>query len=205
MRVYSSLVNIQPNIMAAVDVETTGRMAGYHEIIQIAVQPLDSNIELNETVQPFYMLVAPNYPERAEKEANSIHGLNLQELCDTAISQERAIDMFYEWFDALGLPHKKSIVPLAHNWSFEAGFLKAWLGLDGFDQCFHPHPRDSMQLGIAINDRCAFRAEGTLFKSVGLPAMCRQLGVPVIKSHDALADAIAEAKLYRALMQMQLI
>lgn len=205
MRVYSSLISIQPNIMAAVDVETTGRMSGYHEIIQIAVQPLDSNMDLNETISPFYMQIAPNYPERAEKEATSIHGLNLQELHDTAISQERAIDMFYEWFDALELPFKKSIVPLAHNWAFEAGFLKAWLGLEGFDQCFHPHPRDSMQLGIAINDRCAFRAEGTLFKSVGLPAMCRQLGIPVINSHDALADAIAEAKLYRALMQIQLI
>lgn len=202
MRQYTGLVNYHPNLLTAIDVETTGCMPGWHEIIQIAVQPLNSNIDPVEGMRPFYMKIAPSYPERAEREATIIHGLNIYELHETAINQQRAAEMFYEWYQQIDLPYKKSFVPLAHNWSFESGFLKSWLGLETFDQCFHPHPRDSMQLGIALNDRAAFKNEKPPFSSVSLTSMCRQLGIPIIKSHDALADALAEAKLYKALLQI---
>jgi DNA polymerase III epsilon subunit-like protein len=57
-------------------------------------------------------------------------------------------------------------------------------------------------LGIALNDRAYFRGEQAPFSSVSLTAMCKKLGIQVLKSHDALADAIAEAKLYKTLMQL---
>ncbi len=205
MKTYTSLITLHQNLMAAVDVETTGRMPGYHEIIQIAVLPLNSDLDPISTTRPFYMQIAPEYPERAEKEATLIHGLDIYELQKNAPSQSRAADMFDEWFQRLELPFKKSLVPLAHNWAFEAGFLKAWLGLESFGQFFHPHPRDSMMLGIALNDRAYFQGEGPPFNSVSLTAMCKQLHIPIIQSHDALADALAEAKLYKSLLQMPLL
>jgi DNA polymerase III epsilon subunit-like protein len=200
---YSGLISLKYNLMAAVDVETTGRMPGYHEIIQIAVQPLDS--EMAPCTQPFYLKIAPEYPERVEKEASTVHGIDIAELVQTAVSQSRAADMFDEWFQSLDLPYRKSLVPLAHNWAFEAGFLKAWLGYESFNQIFHPHPRDSMLFGIALNDRAFFQGDPAPFNSVSLKAMCDKMGIPVIKSHDALADALAEAKLYKALLQLPTI
>ncbi len=205
MRSYNSFVSLNYNLMAAVDVETTGRMPGYHEIIQIAIQPLDSNLDPLSDVHPFYMHIAPDYPERAEKEATTVHGLNIYDLQKTAINQSRAADMFDEWFQNLDLPYRKSLVPMAHNWAFEAGFLKAWLGMESFNQFFHPHPRDSMLFGIALNDRAYFQGEPPPFKSVSLKSMCRQLKIPLVNAHDALADALADAKLYKSLLQMPLV
>ena len=199
---HNSLSHLNGNIMCAVDVETTGRMAGYHDIIQIAVQPLDSMLEPLEGVRPFYTNIAPEYPERAEHAAQAVHGLNLHTLKETSLDQWKIADLFDEWFQNLKLPFRKSIVPLAHNWAFEAGFLKAWLGIECMNEFFHPHPRDSMLLAISLNDMAVMRGDKPIYPSVGLGQMCKQLGIDIIQAHDALSDALAEAKLYQALLRI---
>jgi DNA polymerase III epsilon subunit-like protein len=35
--------------------------------------------------------------------------------------------------------------------------------------------------------------------------MCGKLGISIIQAHDALSDALAEAKLYKSLLQMPLL
>jgi DNA polymerase III epsilon subunit-like protein len=190
--------------MCAVDFETTGLMPGYHEIIQVAVQPLNEQLEPMTDVRPFYTTIAPEYPERSEGGAQNVHGLNLQTLKETSLDQWKVADLFDDWFQSLNLPYRKSLVPLAHNWAFEAGFLKAWLGLECMNTMFHPHPRDSMLLAISINDRAIMRGDEPVYKSVALQAMCKQLGIKVIQAHDALSDALAEAKLYKTLLSLPL-
>lgn len=201
---HNSLPHLNGNILCAVDLETTGRMPGYHEIIQIAVQPLDSKMEPMEGVYPFYTTIAPENIHRAEKSASAVHGFNLMELKETSMDQWKVADLFDEWFQNLGLPFRKSIVPLAHNWAFEAGFLKSWLGIECMGAMFHPHPRDSMLLAIAINDRSMMRGDPVVYPSVSLVSMCKQLGITTIKAHDALSDALSEAKLYQLLMRLPL-
>jgi DNA polymerase III epsilon subunit-like protein len=196
------MLSLNNNLLASVDVETTGRMPGYHEIIQIAVQPLDRELEPLEGVRPFYMNIAPSENCPVEKEASQVHGLVIEDLKKTAPSQTKAAEMFDEWFQRLNLPFKKSLVPLAHNWAFEAGFLKAWLGYEAFNEYFHPHPRDSMLAGLFINDRAFFHGDPLPFQSVSLGAMCKRLHIPIVNAHDALADALAEAKLYKTLIQL---
>jgi len=199
-----SLPHLHGSLLCAIDTETTGRMPGYHEIIQIAIQPLDSMLEPMEGVRPFYTTIAPDYPERAESSAQVVHGLDLHKLKETSLDGWKTADILDEWFQSLKLPMRKSIVPLAHNWAFEAGFLKAWLGIECMNEMFHPHPRDSMLLAIAINDRAVLNGEKPVFPSVSLTAMCKQLGIPVINAHDALADALAEAKVYGTVLRMPL-
>jgi DNA polymerase III epsilon subunit-like protein len=201
---HDSLPHLNGNILCAVDLETTGRMPGYHEIIQIAVQPLDSKMEPMSGVRPFYTTIAPEYMERAEGAATAVHGLDLPTLKLTSLDQWKVADLFDEWFQSLELPFRKSIVPLAHNWAFEAGFLKSWLGIECMGSMFHPHPRDSMLLAIAINDRSMMRGDPAVYPSVSLTAMCKQLGITTIKAHDALSDALAESKLYQMLMRLPL-
>jgi DNA polymerase III epsilon subunit-like protein len=197
-----SLPHLYGNILCAIDTETTGRMPGFHEIIQIAIQPLDSNLE--PMGRPFYHMIAPDYPERSESSAQVVHGIDLNELKLTALDQWKVADLLDEWLQALDMPHRKSLVPLAHNWAFEAGFLKAWLGIESFNEIFHPHPRDSMGLAISLNDLAAFRGDKPVFPSVGLGPMCKQLGIQIIHAHDALGDALAEAQVYARLLRMLL-
>jgi len=204
VKTYSGLVNLNGNVMAALDYETTGRRAGFHEIIQIAVVPLNSDLRPLEGVKPFYTTMRPMYPHRQEKGAGFVHGLDINELILHAPEPGRVKDLLLEWFERLELPFKKVLVPLAHNWAFESSFTKAWLGVDLTDQIFHSHARDSMLAALNINDRAAFAGEAAPFNSVGLGALCKKLGIANLKPHDAYCDAVAEADLYRALVHYDL-
>lgn len=204
-RIYSGLVHLNGNLLVSVDLETTGRRPGYHEIIQIAVVPLDSDLRPLEGVRPFYQNLKPFFPERAEKRAGYVHGISLESLMLHAPHPDKVADLLREWWERLDLPAGKTLVPLAHNWAFESAFLTAWLGLEEKQALFHGHARDAMLLALTTNDRAAFLGEKTPFNSVSLVSLCRKLGVFNPTPHDALCDAIAEAEVYRSLVTMDLI
>ncbi len=54
-----------------------------------------------------------------------------------------------------------------------------------------------MLLAIAINDKAAMRGEAIPFNRVGLGSLCNKFNVVNSNAHDALADALAEAEVYR--------
>jgi DNA polymerase III epsilon subunit-like protein len=203
-KTYSGLVHLYGNVMAAVDYETTGRRAGYHEIIQMAIVPLNSDLRPLEGVRPFRSTVRPLHPERAEKQAGHVHGLDLNELCLHAPEPDRVKDLLIEWFERLDLPFGKVLVPMAHNSPFEASFTKAFLGIEMTDSIFHSHWRDTMNAGVLMNDRAVFAGQPIPFKRVGLNSMCKKFGITNPKPHDAYYDAVTEAELYRALVLMDL-
>ena len=202
--IYPGMTQLQGNLMAAVDLETTGVRAGYHDIIQIAVLPLNADLRPLESVQPFYTTIKPKYPERASKAATYKHHLSVDDLVLNAPDADKVADLFVEWVERLQLPVGRYLVPLAHNWPFESSFLKSWLGVEMCSSIFHAHARDSMGLAIAINDLAAFSGEITPFHSVSLNSMCKKLNIINVNPHDALSDCIAEAELYRTLLQMRL-
>lgn len=199
-KIYPGLVHLNGHLLAAVDVETTGTRPDYHEIVQIAVVPLDSDIWPLDGVSPFYTTMRPLYPERADLRSMNVHGIKLGELLEHAPDPGRVADLFLEWFQALDLPSGKRLVPMAHNWPFEAGFLEAWLGHEAFEEVFHGHPRDAMVYALALNDRAAFAGRPQPFPVVGLKAMSLALGISHERHHDALADCLAEAEVYRAML-----
>lgn len=143
-KTYSGLVNLNGNLLASVDLETTGTRAGYHEPIQIAVVPLDSDIRPLEGVRPFYTTIKPLFPERQDRKAGYVHGISLEELVLHSPEAGKVADLLMEWWEKLELPFGKTLVPLAHNWAFEAKFLQAWLGVDRASELFHGHARDAM-------------------------------------------------------------
>ena len=204
MRTYNGLAHLNGNLMVAIDFETTGDTAGYHEIIQIGVVPLDADLRPNKELRPFYHNIAPKHPERASMEASVIHGLNLADLMLNAPSSEKVADLLLEWFEALNLPVNKKLTPMAHNWAFECSFGKAWLGTKMFDHIFHFHPRDSMIFALSLKDKAAFAGEPAPFNHVGLRYLCKHFGVINETPHDALSDALAEAEVYRALVHVDL-
>jgi len=200
MKVYPGLVHLNGNLLAAVDVETSGTDSGWHEIVQIAVVPLDNDIRPLAGVNPFYTTLRPLYPERADQRSMKVHRLSLVELLEHAPDPGRVADLFLEWFQALDLPANKSLVPLAHNWPFEAGFLRAWLGHKTFEEVFFGHARDAMTLALAMNDRAAFAGRPQPFPAVGLRAIGTRFGIANEKQHDALCDCLTEAEVYRAML-----
>ena len=199
-KLYPGMTHLAGNLLAAVDFETTGRRPGYHEIVQIAIFPLDHDLKTHPDVPTFYLNIRPDHPERCERGAFAVHGLDVDLLMLHAPRQDRAIDLLCEWFNQLDLPQNRVVVPLAHNWAFESAFLKGWLGIELTDQIFHSHARDSMNLATSLNDRAFFIGEPIPFSKLSLIALCKQLGIVYEKAHDALADCQATAELYRRLL-----
>ena len=64
------------------------------------------------------------------------------------------------------------------------------------------HARDSMLYAISLNDKAAFAGQPVPFNHVSLGSMCNKLGITNTNPHDALADCIAEAEVYRTLVRM---
>lgn len=203
-KTYPGLVHLNGNLLASIDFETTGLQAGYHEPIQIAVVPLNSDIRPLEGVRPFYTTIRPEFPERQEKKVGYIHGITIEELMLHAPEAGKVQDLFVEWWEKLDLPVGKNLVPLAHNWAFEYSFLHAWLGVDLTNTLFSGHARDAMLYALAMNDKAAFMGLPAPFSRVGLGSICRRFNIINENPHDALNDAIAEAECYRAMLSMEL-
>lgn len=203
--IYPGMIHLNGNLLAAIDFETTGRRPGFHEIVQIAILPLDSDIRPLKTVRPFYMNVQPQYPNRQEKEARLVHQLNIDDLLIHAPTADRVADLLVEWFQRLDLPQGKVLVPLVQNWAFESAFLKAWLGPDMVDSMFHSHARDPMLYAVAMNDKATFMGEELPFNRVGLESLCNRLGIINTNPHDALSDCLATAEVYRAMLTLNLV
>lgn len=193
----ASLVTLRENVLAAIDVETTGRDPGWNEVIQVAVVPLDCNIKPAES--PFYMNIRPDHPERMAPEAIDTHGITLEEL-ENWPSKQAVAEQLWEWFQKLNLVPGKRLIPLAHNCQFDVPFIQSWLGLDQFYEVFGYPTRDTQSLITGMQDKAAFKGSPIPFNRASLSEACKAVGVQLDGAHDALADALATAALYRALL-----
>jgi DNA polymerase III epsilon subunit-like protein len=191
--------SLNGHLLAAIDFETTGTIPGWHEVVQVAVVPLDG--DLRPASRPFCRYVRPEHPERADPAAQCIHSIP-PEVLEAALSAEKVADLLHEWADSLQLRIGQKLVPLAHNWAFEHSFLTAWLGEEQRDALFHYHARDAQSFAITLNDAASVAGRERPFPSVSLPHLCDQFKIVNTKPHDALADSIAEASLYRAMLKL---
>jgi DNA polymerase III epsilon subunit-like protein len=190
------------NMLAAIDLECTGLRAGYHDPIQLAIVPLDSDCKPITGVRPFYIQIKPLYPERADLRATKIHGLDINEVLQYGLHPDKVLDLLAEWVNDLRIPSRKKLVPLAHNWAYESSFLRPWLGEEMMDQMFMGHARDAMLFALSLNDRAFFAGEPVPFNTVSLSSLAKHFNIVNERPHDALCDALTEAAVYRAMLQM---
>ena len=204
-----SMIHWNGNQICAVDVETTGLDPNYHEIIQICVLPLDSNIGIRKDVRPFYINIAPDYPERVDKAAVKLREGTFTESCKTGFNSTKAIDLFEEWMQKLGLPSTKGgrpkrIIPLGHNYGFDKSFIESWLGTELYEIYFHFDYRDTMRIASFLNDRSGMHVEKIAFIKKNLKWLCNHFGIEVHDMHDALEDCKATAAVYQKLLFLDL-
>jgi len=196
------LVTFNANVLAPLDIETTGNTAGYHEIIQIAIVPLDDDLNQMD-VSPFYMNIRPEHPERAQKDATRAHGISLDRL-EHCPRKDQVADTLEEWFVNLNLPMDKRLIFLTQNGLFDIPFIKHWLGNVAFDRYFCWIGRDTMHFACGLNDQAAFKCQPVPFTGVGLKPLANKLGIELSNHHNALADAIATGKVYKELLRFEL-
>lgn len=195
------------NQMCVVDVETTGLDPLFHEIIQLAVVPIDSNFEPCADKKPFTILIKPKNIEGIDRKAMKVHGFTVKELLEQGFDSEAAIEFFLKWVDELDLPYlmngeRYRIMPLGQNYSFDRSFIMDWLGADLYNDIFHYHFRDTMITAHYLNDRSAMHAEDIPYKKANLAYLATQHEIPHERSHDAFADCLVTAALYKAMTEI---
>lgn len=195
----TSLQTMNENVLAALDVETTGRQPWYNEVIQVAVVPLDCHIK--PVGKPFYTNICPFHLDRMTKDAIDAHGIQPSELL-SAPNPDTAAESLWEWYQDLHLPPGKRLIPLCHNSQFDIPFMQAWLGMDLFNDIFGYPGRDTQYLISALMDKASFKGQPLPFNRTRLAHVCEVLGIDLVDAHDALADAVATASVYRHLLNL---
>jgi len=206
----NSMIHWNGNQICVIDTETTGLNPEWHEMIQICILPLDSNIQPRRDVLPFYIELIPEHPERADPKAMEINRLSFAKIAQRGLDREKAKDVFEEWAQKLKLPQtkygkKKQILPLGQNYPFDMGFIKAWLGHEMYNQYFHYGFRDTKIVATYLNDRAAMHAEKIPFNKLSLGSLAKKLNVTHEKAHDALSDCQTTAEIYRQFLKQGLL
>jgi DNA polymerase III epsilon subunit-like protein len=198
--------------MCVIDTETTGLDPQFHELVQICILPLDSNMNVRTDVIPFYINLKPDHPERFDPGAGIVNKMDLASIIKTGMDREKAKDLLEEWVVKLGLPlnargyNRCKIIPAGHNYiQFDLPFILRWLTKPVYDEIFHYHPRDTMVIAAYLNDRAAYHAERVPFSKISLDWVCNQYGIENRKAHDAMSDCIATAAALKKLLERGLI
>lgn len=197
--------------MCVIDTETTGLDPYWHEIIQICILPLDSNIKPRKDVLPFYIEIRPDFPERIDPEAMTVNKLDACKIATRGFDREKAKDMLRDWIDKLDLPftksgsYRKRIIPLGQNYAFDRAFILRWLGVHEYNEFFDYHYKDTMIAAHYLNDRAAMHGEAVPFAKVNLSWLANKLNVQNERAHDALSDCVTTAEVYRRLLMQGLL
>jgi len=197
--------HLNGNLLCAIDTETTGLDPLHHEICQICILPLDANIEPVRELNPFYIEIKPEYPERIDPKAMSVNRLTMATIGQRGHEKDKAADLLEEWIDGLGLPCNKygnrcKIMPLGQNYTFDKHFILSWIGQSLYDELFFFHYRDTMIAAGYLDDRSSFVGEPCPFGKCSLSSLANKVGVAHDQAHDAIQDCLTTAKVYKKML-----
>lgn len=192
--------NLNDNLLCSIDCETTGTRPREHDIIQLAIIPLNNDVRPSADIFPFLIDMVPIRLQNVQSEAMRINRRKLTDIVNNGIDRYRAQDLFLEWFEKLNLGYQKKIMPLGCNWPFDREFIIDWLGHETYEMCFHPHYRDVQTIASFRNDREGWKGNEFPYPKVSLSYLCTQMRIERHAMHDATDDARVTAEVYRRLL-----
>lgn len=191
------MIHLNSNLLCAVAIQTTGPDAQKHELLEIAVIPLNEKCEIKKKGLPFNVMIKPEYPQRAEY---NIPNDYLMHVCKVGFDKYDAADLFEKWFYKLELKDNKRIMVLAHDWAFKRDFIKEWLQPTAFSTCFDTRYRDTQAIGLFYNDYFDRLAEPCPFPKVALSYMSAMRRIDYNKINNVIDECDTVVKLYRNLI-----
>jgi DNA polymerase III subunit epsilon len=170
---------IEPNLeYVAFDLETTGLTARIDRVVEIAAVRFTAS---GQVVDRFEQLVNPQRP--MSPAAQAVNGISDADLAGAPVARE----VLPRFLAFLGDPQATSMV--AHNASFDAGFLGSELSRAGYQT---PQHRIFDTLALA-------RRRHPELASYRLASLAARFGLPEERMHRALTDSLCVMKLWLAL------
>ena len=177
-------------LLAHLDVETTGLVAGYHEMIDagFVITDLDGNV-----IDSLYIRIQPEHPERLSAGAAKVNGFEpgkWQQL--GALTTKQAVDTIIAFNRrAAGDKH---VLLVAFNSQFDAGFLDALMHREGhtWRELFHYVVLDIPSMAWSLG-----------YRDLTGAALAQRLKLPdeprVAADHTGITGAMLNVRIYKAL------
>jgi len=177
-------------LLAFLDVETTGLVPGYHEMIDLGLVMTDLD---GEPIDSLFLRIQPDHPERLSegaREVNAFDPVRWREL--GALSPAAAVDSLRDFHRRVA--GTRSVLLVAFNSWFDAAFLDHLFRAAGgsWRELYHYFVLDIPSMAWALGYRDLTGAE-----------LSGRLGVAdephVAEEHTGITGARLNARLYRAL------
>ena len=179
-------------LLAHIDVETTGLLPGYHEMIDIGIVMTTLDGEILDSL---FLRIQPTHPERLSPGAYEVNAFDPQKWRNLgAFSPVAAVDSIIAFHQKTA--GDKNVLMVAYNCQFDAAFLdhlfrtadKTWRELYYYFVLDIP----SMAWGLGLRDLTGQQIATTL-------------NVPdephVAELHTGITGAMLNARIYRALLR----
>ena len=201
----TTMVHLNGNLLAAVDVKTTGQDSTAHEIYEIGIIPLDSFIVRRQDKLPLDLLIRPERPDLVDwKFLEHRHSrVQIRKAIDEGHPPHVARMLFDRWLSDLQLPERKRIAPVGYNFAHESRFLREWLGHNTYETIFDDlELRDIRSYSKFMNDMADIRGQSYPFNKTTFSGLARLLNVYKDYGHVrcALHDAAITADIYKAML-----
>jgi len=171
-----------------IDVETTGFNPTKHEIVElgaVVAEPQGSYRDLR-VIHELDIKVKPERIEDADPGALRVNGYNEKEWM-FAHSLEEAMKELSQ--------KAKGCAMVAHNISFDYGFINRAYEVTGVENSMHYQKFDTLSIAFAKLNR------DPDLKNLSLKALCELYGVVNERAHTALADTRATMEVFVAMMK----
>ena len=178
-------------LLAFVDVETTGLIPGYHEMIDIGIVMTDLEGVEQGTL---FIRIQPEHPERTQEGARAVNAFDVERWKELdALSIDESIDRIVAFHTEIA--GDKSVLMVAFNSHFDAAFL---------DHLFRARERSWRELYHYFILDLPSMAWSQGDRSLTGQSLTKVLGIEdephVAEQHTGITGAQVNARIYRALL-----
>lgn len=174
--------------LAFVDIETTGIDRDDFEIIELGVVIARLKDDVLTVIDEIDLKIVPKHIETADPVALRVNGYDPADWI-FAVSIEEALKIFVE--------KTAGAVFVAHNITFDYGFIETNLKRYGIESKMHYHKLDTIALAFSVlhnNDDMG---------KLSLRARCERFEIDNKKAHSAFADAYATYERFKKLLNLK--
>jgi DNA polymerase III epsilon subunit-like protein len=176
--------------LAIIDVETTGLVPGYHEMIDLGLVMTDLD---GVPIDSLFMRIQPRHPERLSPGAARVNDFDAARWKrEGALTPAAAAESLFRFHRRVAAGHH--VLMVAWNCQFDAAFLDHLLRESGHSwrELYHYFVLDLPSMAWSIGERQL--TNGALAERFGVPDEPR-----VAREHTGLTGAQLNARIYRAM------
>jgi hypothetical protein len=199
--------HLNNDILCAIDIITSGPNPSEHDVLEICILPLNSEIKYSKRYAPLILQVKPRFPEAADERWMSRKVREkIPFYINKGMSYYQTATFFDSWFEKLERRFNKKIQPLAYDFSKTTPFLIDLLGFETYTQCFDFRTRSLLTLALAANDRADMKSQPYPIQKMTMNYLedTYKIDRQASNRRDPLDNALTYAKLYKHMLGLML-